>query len=214
MSIFQKFGVLILLGLLWGLPGMSHGQEPKKLEILSVGIRGGLNLDPGGIPPGEKEDFEIFEAFAIVGFPGIWEWPKGWEVRYRWYASAGAIQAAGDRGFISTFGPGLAMTKWDWNLTLDLGTGAVFVGDETFGSQNFGGPVQILGHGGIHYHFPGNIVGGWRFQHFSDAAVYVQIIVALMFIFLNSVTAFKLSSFLSPLCSLEEFICVKSTTDS
>jgi hypothetical protein len=69
-------------------------------------------------------------------------------------------------------GPGLAFTKWDWNLTLEFGTGAVFVSDETFGKQDFGGPVQILGHGGVSYHFPEHITLGWRFQHFSDAALY------------------------------------------
>ncbi len=172
MSIVHTLSVLITLGIFLFLPEVSHGQQPKKFEILSIGVRGGINLDPGGIPPGEKEDFQQFDVFAILGFPGSWEWPRGWEARYRWYASAGVLKAAGDRGFIATSGPGVTFTKWDWNLSLDFGTGAVFVGDETFGRQDFGGPVQILGNGGISYHFPGNISAGWRFQHFSDAAFY------------------------------------------
>lgn len=172
MDIVKKFGVLLTVGFLLFLPEVSQSQEPKKFEILSVGIRGGLNLDPGGIPPGEKEDFQQYEVLGILGFPGSWEWPRGWEGRYRWYASAGVIKAAGDKGFISTFGPGVAFTKWDWNLTLEFGTGAVFVSDETFGEQDFGGPVQILGHGGVSYHFPQHITLGWRFQHFSDATIY------------------------------------------
>ena len=172
MSIGKKLWILMLLGLFIGIPGVSLSKEPKQLEILSVGFRGGLNLVPGGIPPGEDEDFQLFDVMTIVGFPGSWEWPSGWEVRYRWYASAGVIKSSGDKGFISTFGPGLAMTKWDWNVTLDLGTGVVYVSDETFGSQDFGGPAQILGHGGINYHFSKHIMGGWRFQHFSDAGLY------------------------------------------
>ncbi len=162
----------ILLVVVLFLPQVNAAQEPKKFEIISVGIRGGINLDPGGIPPGEKEDFQQFDVMAVLGFPGSWEWPRGWEARYRWYASSGVIKAAGDKGFIGTFGPGLAFTNWDWNIVLEFGTGAVFVSDETFGRQDFGGPVQILGHGGITYQFPAHINLGWRFQHFSDATIY------------------------------------------
>lgn len=170
LSIVKVFGVFLTLGLFLFLAEVSHSQEPKKLEMISVGIRGGLNL--GGLPPSEKEDFQQYDVFAVLGFPGSWEWPRGWEAQYRWYASAGVLHAAGESGFISTIGPGLGFTKWDWNLTVEVGTGAVFLGKEHYGRQDFGGPVQILGHGGISYHFPGNITGGWRFQHFSDAALY------------------------------------------
>ena len=170
MTIVQKLGALLTLGLFLFLPEVSHSLEPKKFEILSVGIRGGYNLV--GLPPQEKHDFQQYDVFAILGFPGSWEWPRGWEGRYRWYASAGVLHAAGENGFISTTGPGVMFTKWDWNLTLDFGTGAVFVSKEHFGNQDFGGPVQILGHGGIFYHFTRQVVGGWRFQHFSDAGFY------------------------------------------
>ncbi len=163
---------LMLIGLTLFLTTLGHGQEPKKFEIISLGIRGGINLDGGGIPPGEKEDFQQYDVFGVLGFPGSWEWPSEWEARFRWYASAGVIRAAGDKGFVSTFGPGIAFTQQDWNLSLEFGTGAVYVSDETFGKQDFGGPVQILGHGGISYHFPANITVGWRFQHFSDATIY------------------------------------------
>lgn len=170
MSFVNKLCALMALGLFLSLPQVSHSQEPKKFEIVSVGVRGGLNLV--GLPPSEKEDFQQYDVFAVLGFPGSWEWPRGWEARYRWYASAGVIRAAGDTGFIATSGPGVTFTRSDWNLSLDFGTGAVFIGDETFGRQDFGGPVQILGHGGISYHFPGNMTAGWHFQHFSDAAFY------------------------------------------
>ena len=172
MSIVRMLCAFFASGWFFFLPQVSHSQEPKKFEIISVGIRGGINLDPGGIPPGEKEDFQQYDVFGILGFPGSWEWPRGWEGRYRWYASAGVLNAAGENGFISTFGPGFAFTNWDWNVSVEIGTGAVFISKEHFGRQDFGGPVQILGHGGISYHFPGNMTAGWRFQHFSDAALY------------------------------------------
>ena len=166
----NKFCIVLSLGWLLLLPQLSYGQEAKKFEIISLGVRGGLS--GGGLPPTEKEDFQQYDVFAILGFPGSWEWPKGVEGRYVWYASAGVIKASGDIGFISAFGPGLTFTRRDWNLTMEMGTGAVFVSDETFGSQDFGGPVQILGHGGLTYHFPARVNLGWRFQHFSDATIY------------------------------------------
>ena len=172
MSIVNNLTAFFTCALCLFLPGVSHSQDYPTFEMLSVGIRGGANLDYVRVPPGEKEDFQQYDVLAILGFPGSWEWPSGWEARYLWYASAGVIRAADDTGFVSTFGPGLAFTQWDWNLSLEIGTGAVFVGDETFGKQDFGGPVQILGHGGISYHLPAHITLGWRFQHFSDATIY------------------------------------------
>lgn len=172
LSQWRKICGLLLLVVFLGSPGLSYGQGEKKLEFLSAGFRGGLNLDPGGIPPGEKEDFQIFQAFTILGLPGAWEWPSAWEARYNWWFSAGLLRGAGDEGFIGTTGPALSITNWDWRVTLDLGTGAAYVSDEKFGRQDFGGPVQIVGHGGISYHFPMPITLGWRFHHFSDAALY------------------------------------------
>lgn len=172
MSRVKMLGLLLTLGLFVLFPGVSHSQEPKKFEIISAGIRGGLNLKHGGIPPGEKEDFHVIEAFTVLGFPGSWEWPNGWETRYTWHFTAGILRGAGDEGFIGTTGPAVSFTNWDWRVTLDFGTGAAFVSDEKYGRQDFGGPVQIIGHGGVVYHFPQQVSFGWRFRHFSDATLY------------------------------------------
>jgi len=172
MSKVKILSAFMALGWFLFLPQVSHSQEPKKFGIISAGIRGGLNLKHGGIPPGEKEDFHVIEAFTILGFPGSWEWPNGWEARYNWQFTAGILRGAGDEGFMGTTGPGLSFTNWDWRVTFDVGTGAAFFSDEKFGNQDFGGPVQIIGHGGLSYHFPQQITLGWRFRHFSDATLY------------------------------------------
>ncbi len=177
MFIAKKFCALLFLSLSLFLPEVGHSQEPQKpteFELISVGIRGGINLIPGGIPPGEYEDFQQYDVFGIVGFPGKWDTLWGVEGRYLWYTSAGVIRAAGDEGFITTFGPGLAFTKLDWDLTLEMGTGGVIVSDDTFGAQDFGGKIQFLAHGALSYHFPQHISLGWRFQHYSDATLYGQ----------------------------------------
>ncbi len=162
----------VMVGVSCFQPVPAYSQAADRWELLSVGIRGGLNLPPVGIPPGEKEDFEQYEAFGIIGFPESWEWPSGWETRWRLNVTAGVIRGAGDVGFVSELTPGIAFTNWEWNITLDFGTGFAYFGDETFGSQDFGGPFQIVGHGGLSYHFPGNVTLGWRFHHISDATLY------------------------------------------
>ncbi len=167
------FLAILLMGFVWGglSVSLSHAEE-KELELLAVGIRGATNLPPLGLPPGEKHDFYAMEGFAVIGFPGAWEWPRGWEGRYRWNVSLGTLTAKSDWGLFSTTGPSVAFTKWDWRLTFDVGTGVAFVSDQKYGKQDFGGPVQIVGHGGFSYHFPGHMVVGWRFHHFSDAGFY------------------------------------------
>lgn len=116
----------------------------------------------------------------------------GVEGRYLWYISAGLIRAAGDEGIITTFGPGLALTKLDWNLTLEMGTGGGgIVSEHTFGEQKFGGRGQFLAHGALSYHFPQHISLGWRFLHFSDATFYQKKTAGLVFIYLNSDMDFK-----------------------
>lgn len=170
MSIAKKLGVFLSLGFCFFLPEVSHSQESEKFELISIGIRAGENL--GGIPPEEKYQFNQYDVFGIFGFPGSWEWPRGWEGRYLWYASAGLLHGGGENGFITTTGPGVSFTKRDWNVSLEFGTGLAFLSNQRYDDQEFGGHVQMIGQGGIFYHFSGNIVGGWRFQHFSDAGLY------------------------------------------
>jgi hypothetical protein len=170
MSITNKLGAFLSLVFFFFLPEVCHSQEPGKFELISVGIRAGENL--GGIPPEERHKFNQYDVFGTFGLPGSWEWPRGWAGRYLWFASAGMLQGGGENGFITTTGPEVEFTRRDWNISLEFGTGLAFISDRQFGDQEFGGHVQIVAQGGISYHFPGNIVGGWRFQHFSDAGLY------------------------------------------
>ncbi len=131
-----------------------------------------MNFHDAGLPPGEKEDFEQFEVFSVVGLPGVWESRSGWETRLRLYGSAGVLRGAGDLGFITTVTPGLAFTKKSWNLTFDAGAGGALISDWKYGRQDIGGPFQFTAHGGVSIHLPGNLVTGYRFHHMSDATIY------------------------------------------
>lgn len=144
----------------------------KETELLSVGIRGGLNSETIGIPPTEKEDFEQYDVFAVVGTPWSWDFSSGWDIRFRLNIAAGTLRAAGDSGFIGELSPGFAFSKPSWRFTFDIGGGPAYLSQEKYGSQDIGGPVQIIGHGGVTYHLPWNMSAGYRFHHMSDAAIY------------------------------------------
>ena len=126
--------------------GLAH---TKETELLSVGVRGGLNSDTLGIPPSEKEDFEQYDVFAVVGSPWSWEFSSGWDIRFRLNLAAGALRAAGETGFIGEVSPGLAFTQTNWRLTFDIGGGGAYLSREKYGRQDIGGPVQIVAHGGL-----------------------------------------------------------------
>ena len=133
---------------------------------------GGTNYARAGLPPGEKENFEQFDVFGILGFPGSWELPAGWVTRYRLNGAVGVLRGAGDEALISTITPGLAIRKKEWHLTLDVGGGGALLSEWKFGRQNVGGPFQFIGHGGITIHLPWNLLLGYRFHHMSDGTIY------------------------------------------
>ncbi|MCW5784892.1 MAG: acyloxyacyl hydrolase [Nitrospirales bacterium] len=166
-TILGILGITVWLTVIFS--GLAH---TKETELLSVGIRGGANSETIGIPPTEKEDFEQYDVFAVVGTPWSWDFSSGWDIRFRLNLAAGTLRAAGDSGFIGELSPGIAFSKASWRLTFDIGGGAAYLSQEKYGRQDIGGPVQIIGHGGLTYHLPWNVSVGYRFHHMSDAAIY------------------------------------------
>ncbi len=163
-------GALLVLLLM---PSFSESIWGKELDVVAIGIRGGINFKEAGLPPGEKEDFAQYDVFGIIGLPWSWEYPSsGWEVRSRVKGSAGVLRGAGDTAFITTITPSLAFRKPSWRLILDIGIGGALLSDWEFGRQDVGGPFQFIAHGGVSFHLPGNLVAGYRFHHMSDGMIY------------------------------------------
>jgi hypothetical protein len=144
----------------------------KEVELVALGVRAGMNFKNAGLPPGEKEDFEQFDVFAVMGLPWKWESPSGWEVRAQLGGSAGALRGAGETGFITEITGGPALKIPAWRLILDAGVGGALLSDWKFGSQDIGGPFQFIAHAGAGVQLPWNMVVGWRFHHMSDATMY------------------------------------------
>ncbi len=144
----------------------------KEITLNSVGFRGGFNSNIIRIPPSEKEDFTQFDIFAQVGLPGGATFDSGWLFGWRLNGSMGFLRGAGDTGFISTVVPGILFRKPEWRLTIDGGVGAAFVSREHYGSQDLGGPIQIVAEVGVTYDVTDRVGLGWRFHHISDAGIW------------------------------------------
>lgn len=161
--------LLVMIGFTIFLSVPSYGQE---IEIEALGIRGGTNLEYVAIPPTENHDFYKADVFMVLATPWSWQYPSGWEVSWTVNSAAGFLRGGGDTAFVVELGPGIVFRKPSWRMTVDLGIGLAALTRYHFGSQNFGGPVQIVGHGGVSFDLGWNLVAGWRFHHMSDATVY------------------------------------------
>jgi hypothetical protein len=149
-------------------------REERRLAItlIRVGPRVGVS---GKSPFGKDqiEDFQQYDVAAVFGLP--WERRhsnSGAKLDLRLLASVGQIAAVNDTGLMITLVPCLALSSPNGAMSIDVGGGSAFFSKYTFGDQNFGGPVQIVGTAGVGFNFVPGLFAGYRFQHFSDAGTY------------------------------------------
>jgi hypothetical protein len=143
------------------------------IALLSIGPRIGFGEK---IPLFGKEAqyyFHLYDVAAVIKLP--WSWPLGesmWSLETRLIASAGLLTGANDSGLMMTAVPALALSGWEGLVALDAGVGAGFFSNQTFGVQDFGGPVQIVATMGVRVNPFSHAYTGFRVQHFSDAGLY------------------------------------------
>jgi len=116
--LFMQFVLLVLLAA----PSLA-----EEFEWTSVGVRGAVNFQDAGLPPGEKVDFEQFDVVGTLGFPGHWEVPGHWNARYQLNTTGGALRGDGETGFISTVTVGIALARERWPVTFDFGLGGALL---------------------------------------------------------------------------------------
>jgi lipid A 3-O-deacylase PagL len=173
MSRTQRF---LLLSLLASLALATLVCTPSFAEyptLISVGPRVGFSEKTPLLGKQQKYYFHMTDVAAVFRLP--WSWPLGgnsWNLETRLITSAGLLQAASDSGLIVTVVPDLALSGWEGLVTVDAGAGAGFFSNYKFGTQDFGGPVQIVATMGIRVNPFSHAYAGFRLQHFSDAGVY------------------------------------------
>jgi hypothetical protein len=161
--------ILILsLSTAFSAPSFAEG-----ITLLSIGPRVGFGEKIPLMGKEAKYYFHLYDIAAVIKLP--WSWPLGestWSLDTRLLASAGLLTGADESGLMMTVVPGLGLNGWEGLVTFDAGAGAGFFSNYTFGTQDFGGPVQIVATAGIRVNPFAHAYAGIHAQHFSDAGVY------------------------------------------
>jgi hypothetical protein len=162
--------VVLCLGLGLGLftPLPSHADD---LRWLSLALRGGVT-GPTLLGGESRETFQQYDIAATVGLPWSWYSESGLGVDTRVITSMGALTAAGDTAFLTTFVPDMAFGLRDNLLSLDLGAGIALLSRYEFGRQDMGGPFQFVLTMGLTVPISKNLGAGYRLHHLSDAGLY------------------------------------------
>ena len=173
MRFYQQPRLLKLLLALWLSTAICTPSLAGDMALLSIGPRIGFGEKVPLMGKEQKYYFHLYDVAAIIKLP--WSWPLGestWSLDTRLLASAGLLTGANEGGLMMTIVPGLALNGWGGLVTFDVGAGAGFFSNYTFGEQDFGGPVQIVATTGIRVNPFSHAYAGFRVQHFSDAGVY------------------------------------------
>jgi hypothetical protein len=164
-----RWAVLCLtLTLLTPSPSYADGVSP-----LNIALRGGATGAPV-LGRDSFEDFQQYDVAVAARLPWSWYSESGWGVGTRAMASVGALTAAGDTAFLTTFVPGIFAGPRDSVLSVDLGAGVALLSRREFGRQDFGGIFQFALTLGLTLPVPftERFGIGYRFHHLSDAGLY------------------------------------------
>src|SRR5215510_11714754 len=120
------------------------------MALLSIGPRIGFGEKIPFMGKEQKYYFHLYDVAAVIKFP--WSWPldeSTWSLDTRMIASAGLLTGANESGLMMTVVPGLGLNGWKELVTFDAGAGPGYFSNYKFGTQDFGGPVQIVATAGV-----------------------------------------------------------------
>lgn len=137
------------------------------MSALTLGVRYGTNDGTD-----KKTDLRRYDIFGVFDLPWRWQLASNLELNTQLTVSAGMLDGEGDSGFIGTLAPGLSLNDLTRRFFLELSGGLAVLPDYRMGSEDFGGPVQFIFDFGFGVRIFRHIGLGYRFQHFSDAALF------------------------------------------
>ncbi len=148
-------------------PNLSHS---KDLSLQSLSMRARLS-EKTLLGEEAPENFKEYDVSANFELPWKSYSSSGWGLGSRMMLSTGILQGTGKSALVFSLIPELTLGSEDGRFTLDMGAGGALFSRHRFGTQDFGGPFQFaltLGIGVLVYKKLGI---GYRFLHYSDAAV-------------------------------------------
>jgi hypothetical protein len=118
--------------------------------------------------------FRSGEAFLDCNLPGSWKFGDGFAVKTRMEFTAGWLGREGLNAFTGSAGP-MFVLQWDRvPLTLESGSSSTLISRHDFGSAQLGGPYQFTTHVGLTWDVARHWRLGYRFQHMSNAGIYLH----------------------------------------
>ncbi len=138
------------------------------LSLVAVGARFGTNSET------DKEgSIDRVDVFWNWRTPYAWEFTPGWDIGARLEASIGALRAQGQNGGVATFVPRLAIGDTGNVFSFNGGVGIALFSKWEYGTvEDFGGPLQFILDAGVNFRVYKRLGVGYRFQHWSDGAIY------------------------------------------
>ncbi|MHB1397870.1 MAG: acyloxyacyl hydrolase [Trichloromonadaceae bacterium] len=163
-------GRLALAGLVLCLlaPKLSGAED---LRLLSIGMRARVTESTVLGQP-QPESFQEYAAMVNIGLPWERYSLSGWGVGTRLMGSAGVLRGAGETALVASLIPMLAFGSQDGRFTLDMGAGGALLSRDRFGTQDYGGPFQFALTLGAGFPLYQRLGVGYRFLHYSDAAIH------------------------------------------
>lgn len=140
------------------------------LNILSLSVRTRVS-DKTTLGDPQPEEFQEVDLAAHLQLPWTLYDPSGWNVGTQMMASAGIIRGAGENGLVVSLVPEFVIGSDDGRFTLDFGVGFALFSRYRFGTQDYGGPFQFALTAGAGMPLYKRLGIGYRFLHYSDAAV-------------------------------------------
>jgi len=130
----------------------------------SAGARIGLGSNQGA-------KLTSFELFGTSPTWKSWQPNSTTSLSLSLEGSLGLLGKDDDLGFLARLGPLLDVTFDDSPIHLMLGTSAAFVADQKFGRLDLGSHYQFISSVGFDWHFAGDWVFGYRWQHISNGGL-------------------------------------------
>ncbi|MDQ8020883.1 MAG: acyloxyacyl hydrolase, partial [Moraxellaceae bacterium] len=150
---------------------LSLAAPPASAELHSLSAR----LRVGGervIGVEQPERFESVDLGLTWRLPWEHYGASGWGLRTRVLTSAGWMTGAEDSALVLSALPLLAFGSRDGRFTTDFGLGAALLSRHRFAQQDFGGYLRFALTVGVSVPLYRQVGLGYRFMHYSDAALY------------------------------------------
>lgn len=142
----------------------------EELDLLSLSLRSRVS-DATVLGVTQPEEFQEVDLAAHFRLPWQFNTAGSLVAGTRLMASAGIIRGVGKSGLVASLIPELAFASRKGSFVLDMGAGFALLSRYRFGTQDYGGPFQFALTAGVRVPLYRRLGLGYRFLHYSDAAV-------------------------------------------